>query len=60
MKAAHFSPLHSMHVIAPDGVGENIEQLFEYVTLKGVVAVLTWTADGGMIGSAHLIKNRIH
>jgi hypothetical protein len=59
-KPTHFSTLYSMHIITPDEADDNIEQLFECVRLDGVVALLTRTADGGMLASTHLTKYRTH
>jgi hypothetical protein len=55
-----FSTLNSMLVIEPADTDENITQMFEYMEPRFAVALVTRTADGGLIGSTHIIKHRIH
>jgi hypothetical protein len=60
MKVQPFSTLHALHDIAPEYAQANIEAMFEETDVDTVSAVLTRKPDGGLIGSTHLTKYRIH
>ena len=59
-KRKPFTTLNWMLVIEPAETDENLQQMFEYMEPQFALAMVTRTADGGLIGSTHLIKNRIH
>ncbi|GJH22488.1 hypothetical protein CBA19CS22_38120 [Caballeronia novacaledonica] len=59
-KPTHFSTLNSMLVIVPADTEENLQQLFDFIEQRFCVALVTRTADGGLIGSTHLTKYRTH
>jgi hypothetical protein len=60
MKIKPYSTLHALHDIDPKDAQANIEAMFEETDVDTVSAVLTRKPDGGLIGSTHLEKYRIH
>jgi hypothetical protein len=60
MKINHYSTLHALHDIDPQDAQDNIDAMFEATDLDCAIAILTRRPDGGMIGSTHFKKYRIH
>jgi hypothetical protein len=59
-KRQAFTTLNSMLVIEPSETAENLRQVFEYMEPRFTVAIVTHLPNGGLLGSTHIIKHRIH